>query len=54
MLTCILKISRIFRVNWNAKIDILHKYDNNTTLLSLFMNKTDDTHLIHENVNLHC
>ena len=55
MLTCTLKISRIFRVNWNAqiaKID-LHKYDNNTTLLSLFMNKTGDIHLIYQNLNLH-
>ena len=57
MLTYTLKISRIFRVNWNeqiAKIDLLHKYDNNATLLSLFMNKTGDTYLIYQNLNLHC
>ena len=57
MLTCTLKISRIFRVNWNAqiaKIDLLYKYDNKTTLLSLFMNKTGVTHFIYQNLNLHC
>ena len=44
----------IFRVNGKtkiAKMDFLH---NSTTLLSLFNNKTNVTHLINQNLNLMC